>query len=62
MASSYKIQARETGGLWVTIDILFCSSAAWEALHRYLVDRPSFISFRLTYGGKLLFMEGNAND
>lgn len=60
--ASYKIQARETGGLWVTIDILFCAAEAWDALHKHLISRPSFISFRLTYGGKLLFMEGNAND
>lgn len=62
MTSSYKIQARETGGLWVTVDILFCAADAWEALHRYLMDRPSFVAFRLTYGGRLLYMEGNAND
>lgn len=60
--ASYKISARETGGLWVTIDILFSACAAWDAFHGYLMDRPSFVAFRLTYGGRLLYMEGNAND
>lgn len=60
--ASYKIQARETGGLWVTLDIIFRAAEAWETLHKYLVGRPNFISYRLTYGGRLLFMEGNAND
>ena len=58
MVSSYKIQARETGGLWVTVDILFCAAEAWEALHRRLIDRPSSISFRLTCGGIIMYKEG----
>lgn len=60
--ASYKIEARKAGGLWVTVDILSCAAEAWDALHRYLIDRPSFVAFRLTYGGRLLYMEGNAND
>ena len=59
--ASYKIQARETDGLWVTVDILSCAVEAWDALHRYLIDRPSFVAFRLTYGSILMYMEGNAN-
>lgn len=62
MVSSYKIQARERGGLWVTVDILFCAEIAWEVLHKYLIERPDFYSIRLKHGDIVMFMEGNSND
>ena len=56
--ASYKIQARERDGQWVTVDILFCAADAWDALHRRLIDRPSSISFRMTCGGIIMYKEG----
>ena len=56
MVSSYKIQARERGGLWVTVDILFCAEIAWEVLHKYLIERPDFYSIRLKHGDIVMFM------